>query len=233
MGAGGGSLSKTKIKNEIKKAFRLPSNAVVMSMMAVILVCAAPALVSVIDDTLSYEHTYEADLDPDLYTAVARATGVTPLSLSYVVDPVDSSIVTFVFPAGSDPSEYTYVQISNEMKVFDGDVRNLKFTVTGVPTSVYVNGVKGSDNSYFATLSDGVFSTDVTTVDNARLTDSPFTFQVHGFEESFTVDIDVEKSTSIAYGEIIIGATGALLLICAILATPWMSTAGLTVKKRH
>ncbi|MFA6691961.1 MAG: hypothetical protein WCR98_08280, partial [Saccharofermentanales bacterium] len=51
-----------KIKNEVKKAFRLPNNAVVMSMMAVILVCAAPALVSVIDDTYNYEGSSETQL---------------------------------------------------------------------------------------------------------------------------------------------------------------------------
>lgn len=221
-----------KIKYNVKKAFRLPSNALVMSMMAVILVCAAPALVSVIDDTLSYEHTYEADLDPDLYSVIARQSGVSSIPLSYVVDPVDSSIITVAFPVGSDPTLYTYVEITNGTKVYDGgDVRNLKFTVTGDPTFVY-SGVKGSDNSYYATLSDGVFSTDVTTVDNARLSDSPFVFQVSGVEEAFTVDIDIEKSASFAYGEIIIGATGALLLICALLATPWFSTSGLTIRRR-
>jgi hypothetical protein len=217
-----------KIKNKVKKVFRLPSNAVVMSMMAVILVCAAPALVSAIDDTLSYEHTFEADLDPDLYTVHARKTGETPLPLSYVVDPVDPSIITIAFPEGSDPTMYLYVLITNETKIFDGQVRNLRFTVTGDPTKVYINSIGGLNK-----LSDGVFLTDVSTIDNERLSDSSFEFQVHGCDEVFTVDIDIEKSASFAYGDFIIGATGVLLLTCAILATPWFGTSGLTIKRRR
>ena len=100
-----------KVKNEIKRAFRLPGNAAVMTMMAVILVCAAPALVSIVDD--SYNEVYDAETiilekDLEINNFVRTSIGGVPSTadFSYVAASVNDGVHIMTL---EDPEDITDV----------------------------------------------------------------------------------------------------------------------------
>ena len=252
MGAGGGSLvSKTKIKNEVKKAFRLPSNAVVMSMMAIILVCAAPALVSVIDDSYTYEGSSEIQLldvpsTEDSYVRLVPTDENPSNSASVSYIPASQNDSTFVM-ALNDPSEVdnvAYARFSGiDMAPLMSGMGTVKVVTSCDLTSVMIgleSSDEGTSNVFKAftksEVDSSVWTISLDSIDLIKLKSGAYEnmyIQMEGQNEVFDMEIFASGEYVIPYGEMIIGATGALLLICAILATPWMSTAGLTVKKRR
>lgn len=242
-------VSKSKIKNEVKKAFRLPSNAVVISMMAVILVCAAPALVSVIDDTYTYEGSSEVQLldidytEPSLIRleATPEIPAYNDASVSYI--PASENDGTFLI-ALNDPSEIDNVRYAR----FKGiDVAPLmsgmgvKVVTSSDVTGVSVSVINSDDNigtKIILTQSEAdtsVWTGSLSSVDIVKIRSGVYdiaSVDMMGSNELFDMEIYSVGEYSIPYGEIIIGATGALLIICALLATPWVSTSGLTIRRR-
>lgn len=230
-----------KIRNEVKRAFRLPSNAVVMSMMAVILVCAAPALVSIIDESdSSVMYTKDGlnfkDSDiSNLCVQIWRSEAPENLNKTYATSDIGSFIFSFDSPSASD-------------YVLSYEIRNLDFSDKGltkidVSTSdpikvvrLKVNNIKFYD---FAKISDTEHILDVDQIAALNIASGDkvaiviYTLAEYDYGPGFIIDSTAYYGTTIPYGEIIIGATGALLIVCAILATPWVSTSGLTVKRRR
>jgi len=247
-----------KIKNNVKKAFRLPSNAVVMSMMAVILVCAAPAVVSLIDDSMQSEQM----------VAMGSYTDVTKegLGLKWDINTPEEAVKSFSFIPASE-NEGTNVFILNDISSkdymesinsgvyidsadfeagvskiilnFDGDVSLIRFVpvIKDAPYS-FVNftqimttdelGNEIGTNSWEIEL-------DQVMLTKLRANDANASLQIYvgdDFDGTLTWTSETYRFTTIAYGEMIIGATGVLLLICALLATPWLSTSGLTIRRR-
>lgn len=238
-------VSRKKVQSEIKKAFRLPSNAVVMSMMAVILVCAAPALVSIIDD--SYSASIETPVN-----------GLVPLDEKYTVyvdspaDPIDKT-VSVVSDDGAYIVALDKPSIASTVRYysFDWFSKSALADVTKIVLTIDSDKVSSIRFSFGGTWKEFVNVADAngdptttwvfepSSIDRARMqSDVGFIgirilFPVGDAPAALTMEYDTYGTTSIPYGEIIIGATGALLLVCAILATPWVSTSGLTVKRRR
>lgn len=248
-------VSRKKVQSEIKRAFRLPSNAAVMTMMAVILVCAAPALVSIIDDSAQSDHMIamgsytEDDLSAPWVRKMADAPADADMTFSYI--PSSDNNGTHVFTL-NDLANKAHVSVIDGIKidsaVFDAGVSRivLNFSGTDVDSVRLVTTIPGGTYSFvwFTEVldADGIGTNSfVCDLDSYQLTKikandlSPgiaIAFD-GGFSGVFEMTSETYASTTIPYGEIIIGATGALLIICAILATPWVSTSGLTVKRRR
>lgn len=239
-----------KVKNEIKRAFRLPGNAAVMTMMAVILVCAAPALISIIDDSMNDTMGVEVDAFAERSNFKAYVAPLTGQSFPDSKDGTcvwlnDGSAYTIVI---SDPTVVGYVSSFSfdwfDRAVFrDAGVSRivLSFDSDSVSSVRFLNG---SDWDTFVKVvdDDGSISWvyDLSTIDRVRLSGDEslnlglrVLFPVGSAPDVLTMEYSTTSNVIIPYGEIIIGATGALLLICAILATPWVSTSGLTVKRRR
>lgn len=235
-------MAKTKInKARIKRAIRPPSNAVVMSMMAVILVCAAPALVSIIDDSdKTIIHTADGlnfkDSDISNYS-IPFWKSDTPVDLvkTYAASDIGSIVYSFDSPEASD-----YVRVY--------EIRNLDFSDKGltkidVSVSEPIDSIRLKVDSMifydFAKISDTDYSLDVNQITALNLASGDrvavliYTLAEYDYGSGFVVDSSTYYGTTIAYGEIIIGGTGVLLMVCALLATPWFGVGGITKKKRR
>ncbi|MDY0177529.1 MAG: hypothetical protein RBT25_11645 [Lentisphaeria bacterium] len=226
-----------------------------MSMMAVILVCAAPAVVSLIDDSMQSEQMIslgsyvEADNSSPFITKSVDTPEDADMTLSYISGSTNGG--THVFTLNT-PANKTYVSIIQGLRidnsVFDAGVSRIVLNFSGSDVdSVRLNTlIPGGAYTYvqFSEIldADGVgtnsFVCDLDSYSLAKIKSNDVSpmLQIY-FDDGFSGVIEMTSETyaftTIPYGEMIIGATGALLLICAILATPWMSTAGLTVKKRR
>jgi len=236
-------VSKRKIKNEVKKAFRLPNNAVVMSMMAVILVCAAPALVSVIDDTVNEQ--YDMPLSPEFIDPRINSINMslqgepvegTDLGIDIIRE--DNVITVLSSTPGYKGTLSTFVMDKAIVK----DVSKIVITSSSEHSLLLIeSGGHNISGTYDSDLGQYTFSLSSiekhyimqTASDDLAINviDTPLSGNTFEAVETFT--IEVYGSVMIPYAEIIIGATGALLLICALLATPWFSTSGITVKRRR
>lgn len=225
----------------------MPGNAVVMSMMAVILLCGAPALVSMIDDS------YSASIETPVNGLVPQDTGY-KVYLGASANPEDKTvsvvnedgtyIVAMDNPATAPTvTYYTFdgfkkSALSDVTKIvltIDSDkVKSIRF-IYGNTWKTFTNVVDANGNS----TNTWIF--EPSSVDKARIqSDVGFIgirvlFAVGDAPASLIMEYDTYGTTSIAYGEIIIGATGVLLLICAFLATPWVGLSGYTgpVRKRR
>ncbi len=236
-------VSKSKIKNEVKKAFRLPGNAAVMSMMAVILVCAAPALVSIIDDSVNQE--YDTPLVPNymdsvlIYPNNTRIQGEVVASsdlgvsiirednvISILSDtPGYSGVLTIFFMDKAVISDTTKIVIGSSSEYSSISIDAGDHDVHGVydpETQEYTFTLSSIDRHYIMSTDSDFVSINVTNTVASGKT----------YSAVETISVEVYGSVMIPYAEIIIGATGALLLICALLATPWVSTSGLTIRRR-
>ena len=243
-------VSRKKVQSEIKKAFRLPSNAAVMTMMAVILVCAAPALVSIIDDSAQSDHM----IAMGSYTEAPAV----PLSMTWKADTPAEADKTFSFLAASEndgtnvfvlnalTSKAYFIGINTGVYIdssdfaagvsriilnFDGDVKSIRLVPIGenIPYSFALFKQIDDTNTW-------VLDIDQVMLAKLKANDAKGSIQIYvgeDFDGTLSWTSETYAYTTIPYGEIIIGATGALLLVCAILATPWVSTSGLTVKRRR
>jgi len=247
MGAGGGSLvSKTKIKNNVKRAFRLPNNAVVMSMMAVILVCAAPALVSIIDDSYAYEGSSETQLLDVPYTSASfvRISGTQDRAdVSYISPSENDGIFAIALNDPADVENVAYARFYGiDMAPLMSGIGTFKIitssdvSLVNLSISSYDEGIsKVSLPLTQSEVDPSVWTGSLNSVELVKLMSGAYDYMfvdMTGPNELYDMQIFAVGDYSIPYGEMIIGATGVLLLICALLATPWFSTSGLTIRRR-
>lgn len=212
---------------------RIPENAKIMSLMAIILICAAPALVSIIDDSdTQVMHTADGFKFVDRGTDnlfVQNWESETPENLikTYTTSEIGSFIFSFDSSAASD-----YVRVY--------EIRNLDFdeglTKIDISVSEPISSIRLKvDNIMFYVfegVSDTDFSLDVDQIAALNLTSGDsvsiliYTLAEYDYGPGIIVDATTYYGTTIPYGEIIVGATGALLLICALFATPYFGLNG-------
>lgn len=239
-----------KVKNEIKRAFRLPGNAAVMTMMAVILVCAAPALVSIVDD--SYNVVYDAETiilekDLDWINNFVRTSigGVSSTAdFSYVAASVNGGVHIMTLEDPADITDVVFYRFADlDFSSLVGGASKISVVTESAPANIRFGALSGDNLSTLFSVSlvqsevdPTVWSVDLNQIQMAQLRSgivgSVF-FDVYADTVYVDLGISTFEGVVLPYGEIIIGATGALLLVCAILATPWVSTSGLTVKRRR
>lgn len=238
-----------KVKNEIKRAFRLPGNAAVMTMMAVILVCAAPALVSIVDD--SYNEVYDVEtiiLEKDLEINNFVRTSIGGVSstadFSYVAASVNGGVHIMTLEDPADITDVVFYRFADlDFSSLVGGASKISVVTESAPANIRFGALSGDNSSTLFSVSlvqsevdPTVWSVDLTQIQMAQLRSgivgSVF-FDVYADTVYVDLGISTFEGVVLPYGEIIIGATGALLLVCAILATPWVSTSGLTVKRRR
>lgn len=221
-----------------------------MSLMALILICAAPALVSVIDDKTTSEQMIsmgsfaEADSSAPWVRKTVDAPADADMTFSYLTDNGSHVFTLNTVASKSFVSAVEGIKIDNSE--FDAGVSRivLHFAGSDVASVRLVTSIPGGAYSYIAFKevldADGVGTNSfVCDIDSYNLTKikandiSPaiaisFT---DGFSGMFEMTSETFASTMIPYGEIIVGAAGALLLICAIFATPWFGMGGYTGSK--
>jgi len=214
-----------------------------MSLMAIILICAAPALVSVIDDTYVYEGTSEVQLvDTDIAPMSSFIRAPTP------EDPVNNASASYI-PASENDGTFVLVlndssEINNVTYArFDGiDVAplmsgtGLKVVTSSDLIRVTVNLYNSDDDTLnsqiYLTQSEAdtsVWSKSLSSVDLVKIRSGAYDYAMVymvGPNELYDMEIYSVGEYLIPYGEIVVGATGALLLICALFATPYFGLNG-------
>lgn len=222
----------------LKKLKRLkpppvPGQVKLLSLLAIVLVCAAPALVSVIDDTVNEQ--YDMPLSPDfdelkLYPNNMRFEGEPVTGVGDDFDIIgEDNVISILSPAIGYSGVFT---ISLMEKAIVKDVSKIVIT-----TSEHGGMSIGSGNYFVPGIYDadlGQYTFTLSSIDKHHIMQSSSDFlsinaakkfvDDRSFELVETYIIEVYGSVMIPYDEIIIGATGALLLICALLATPWFGT---------
>jgi hypothetical protein len=221
-----------------------------MSLMALILIVGAPALVSVIDDSAQSDHM----LTMGSYTEVPDVS----LGLSWKVDTPAEADKTFSFFAASendgtnifvlnaltskayfdrintgifvDSSDFA-AGVSKIILHFDGDVTAIRLVPIGDNLPYSHASFKQIDDT-----NTWVLDIDQVMLAKLKANDANGSIQIYvgeDFDGTLSWTSETYAYTTIPYGEIIVGATGVLLIVCAILATPWVGTTGLTVKRRR
>lgn len=218
---------------------RIPENAKIMSLMAIILICAAPALVSSIDDSTTYSYdsvvpgnqeilkqyvTFDAETPADVvktYSSVVSDTGL----IGVLDSPSTAAYITYI--------DYKYdsslIPTFESMVITSTSFQNVWLTMNynGVVTTI----------GAFEQVSDGVFVYNLDSVEKVKLQSDKCTeigFKgkfIDDASDSWTVDIGYATTEYIPYGEIIVGATGVLLIVCALFATPFFGLGGYTGPK--
>jgi hypothetical protein len=229
----------------------VPGQVKLLSLLAIVLVCGAPALVSVIDDSMQSEQMVAMGS----YTEAKTIEGETfPLSLKWDTDTPEEAVKSFSFIPASE-NDGTNVFVLNAISSKD--------YMVSINTGVYIdsadfeagvskivlNFVGDVSSIRFVPLIDGTYSfvnfTQIMTTDELgneigtnsweleldqvmltklRANDARASLQIYvgdDFDGTLTWTSETYRYTTIAYGEIIIGATGALLCFCALMATPW------------
>lgn len=240
-------MAKTKInKARIKRAIRPPGNAVVMSMMAVILVCAAPALVSVIDDTYTYEGTSEIQLlDSPIPVHKGSYIRAPEAEMGYAAAsyiPASENDGTFVIAVNdplvtaNDVSRARFFGI--DMTPLTSGIGDIKVVTTCDATEVFLGFFNEEDSGSISLIrseSDpSVWTGSLSSVDLVKFRSGVYDYisvDIVGQNELFDMQIFAVGEYVIPYGEIIIGATGVLLMVCALLATPWYGLSGYTGRR--
>lgn len=220
-------------------------------MMAVILVCAAPALVSIIDDSAQSEHMISMGSYTEAPTYGVQSLGWkvdTPAEVnktfSFLAASENDGTNVFVLNALTSKAYFDHISsgiyidnsdfaagVSKIILHVDGDIKYIRFSPVGenIPYSfVYFKKI-GDTNTF-------VLDIDQVMLAKLKANDAKGSIQIYvgeDFDGTLSWTSETYAYTTIPYGEIIIGATGALLIVCAILATPWVSTSGLTVKRRR
>ena len=226
---------------------RIPENAKIMSLMAIILICAAPALVSVIDaDSSSTSYDSPIVMPPRALSDIGFVAD-TPEEIVRTYSTLDydggySTALDRTASAKYLAYESVVFDKTEDMRFdkivisVDGVIKNIQFTY------VY-NGLKVYAGLFTPVLdasgaSTGVYEYVVSSLHQTRILSDGCTKIGYGITFlpdnsliSWSVDYEFYSNVSIPYGEIIIGATGALLLICALFATPYFGLGGYTGPK--
>jgi hypothetical protein len=221
--------------------------------MAMVLLIGAPALISVIEDTMTEDISYVGDYLPS-------ETGFRVVTI-----PIND----YVIPEGvsmSNISSYEnntltviqdHTEVSSKIKSFGIYDNNLSNFINGVTKISITSDVNISSINFWSKVNDVTKINDnfvnlldendlptntwvytLNSIDKVRLTSDDLVSYwfginlVPGYDSDiFIADITAEYGSTINYGEIIIGLTGGLLLTCALFATPWFGAGGLNIKK--
>ena len=216
---------------------RIPENAKIMSLMAIILICAAPALVSTIDDkaSASFESQIDglAELD-NFKIYVGSDADITERTLSSINTDGSYTVALDTPATASTVIYYTFDNFSKSamadvtkiVLTFDTDkIEEIRFIFGGIWNRF--ENVADADGNPTTT-----WTYELSSIDKARIqSDVGFIgirvlFALGDAPAALTMDYETFGASSIAYGEIIVGATGALLLICALFATPYFGLNG-------
>lgn len=229
-------MTRKRIKQKITKVTRLPGNAVVMSLMAVILLCGAPVLIASID---SKDSTHDLIVERDISSYFADATfsgywGEKPEGVTVSYDGlVDGNSVIIT----ADYDEYAGVFRICDLDIsLLTDLSKLELISSEILRMGTSSSIKLDDGSYlpFSKSEDGVLTFSPSSVDLIKINNSE-TFDITLWSLDPTSMIELEFTPyyqyTIPYGEIIIGATGVLLMVCALLATPWFGLSGYTGRR--
>mgnify|MGYP000872141584 CR=1 FL=1 len=246
-----GRLISQKNKSKVIRAFRTPSAPVVMSLMALILIIGAPALVSVIDDSMSSQVMTKISFEDEDNLAITYVdtSGVwqTGDKLASLYPSMNDGSYFYTVSNPADATSVKMISIHSLAPTEIPDFNRMTITIDGdQPTSSYfsVNSTTSSTthpryNIDAIESNPGVWVIDADSIDRAKLGASQYdTWSIMiiydgGLTTGSTVMVETYTASTIAYGEIIVGATGVLLIVCAILATPWVGTTGLTIKRRR
>lgn len=225
-----------------------PSQSVVLSLIALILLSGAPALVSVIDDS-TYDDYFSIESPLEMKTNTISFDADRPEDLIRTSE----TVITpegYVTVLDSDlASEYVKHQVIR----FDPDTLSSFDKITfvapiGISIYMYMTfNEKNTPLGHATPLLDddgertGVHEFIPSSAQKIQIASDKCTaigFDVRMPAEgapasSWAIEYTFYDSFNIPYGEIIIGATGALLIICALFATPWFGIGGVTAKPRR
>lgn len=235
-------MTRKRIKQKITKVTRLPGNAVVMSLMAVILLCGAPALITMIDESDSVEYSKVVVLDDDILpeSYIRTNTDETPFGTadySYLPALGNDGYHTIVLNDSSVLESVSFYRIYFDSSSIDG-VSTVEVVTDS--SSVLRFGARSTDNpdatmwkSFVQSESDpSIWTYGISSVDAAKFASGYFDMFFLDFRGDITSSVEFKVSVLsnpvIQYGEIIVGATGVLLMICAVLATPYFGLSGYT-----
>ena len=221
---------------------KLPSQVVALSLVACLVVVGAPALVSIIDDSVN--QNYDILQAPDyrdplaIYPNNVRIQGevVSPSDLGVEIIR-DDNMITIL----SDTPGYSGIL---SISLLDKSIITSASKIV-IKSSTEYSGIflEAGDHDVF-----GIYDPDMhqyefalSSIDRHYImsTDSDYLFvnlintSASGktFSAVETVSIEIYGSIMIPYAEIIIGLSGIVLMLCALFATPWFGFKGYTGKK--
>ena len=204
-----------------------------LSLLAVMLVVAAPMMISILDNDVSYDLSSKQSFN----APSRKVIGGTPMganeieSATCVNDDAGNYILTT-----NTTDDYQDIAVILDITINDLlEFNGLSATVSTpdvVSVHVKVFGTNHTVRSAGVVEKDGTFSMKFSSLDMALLKaidddgDNPGVHVIFEFGEmknvsaiSFT--LNTLKSTTIVNATMIMGAVGVLLIICAILATPF------------
>ncbi len=224
---------------------RIPENAKIMSLMAIILICAAPALVSVIDDSMSSQvmtKNIPFEDEDNLAITYVDTSGVwqTGAKLASLYPSMNDGSYFYTVSNPEDAASVRMISIHSVAPTEIPNFDRMTITIDGdQPTSSYFSVNSSTSptthprhNIYAIESAPGVWVIDADSIDRAKLGASQYdTWSLMiiydgGLTTGSSVTVETYTASTIAYGEIIVGATGALLLICALFATPYFGLNG-------
>lgn len=228
-------MNKT-LKKTLKglKPPKVPDRVKLLSLLAIILVVGAPALVSIIDDSMNVDYLadtvlYDTDhsvlskaLGPDnpavdiVYLSATDNAGVNVISL---IDNGDLAVIDRYRFIGFDmePIKSGASIISVTLNVETTSAVKFATNAPAGTTPIYRSMTQSETDPYTWTV-------DLTSVEIAKFKSDVYNyiyFTVPCNEAYVELQATAYTFTTVPYGEIIIGATGAVLLLCALLATPY------------
>lgn len=237
-----GGILNQKHKTKIIRAFRAPSAPMVMSLMALILIVGAPALVSMIDNSINEDYAVEVALDDtnafgsydmgSTFPVASDVVTILPSDGGWMISPLDQSKV---------PTITAYRMYYDGSAFSSADPTIVTVSLSGTPTSVVFRFTTDTGAQVFPMVlgDDGSYSITLTSADKILLTSGSVnkvmifaTYQAGTAPAVFSGAVTAYSMVTVPYAEIIVGATGALLIVCALLATPWLGTSGLTIRRR-
>lgn len=238
--------SNYKVELRKKKIFSIPYNTQIFSMFAIILIIGAPAVVSMIDDSYTTDVSVLSTFDDEDITVNYKMSEewAVPGALSMLKPSENNGSYLFAANVADDVPLITWIFIDGfEISDFE-NLGRIEMTTNSVPSSItfYVIGDGLTSHSIAGNYDADteVWNFDFDSVDRAKIGSDGYTSvtllltYTAGTALSFTELTIVPYGTMIiSYGEIIIGLTGGLLLICALFSTPWFGIGGLNIKKKR
>lgn len=234
-------MNKT-LKKTLKglKPPKVPDRVKLLSLLAIVLVVGAPALISTIDDSMSDVYYTAVDSPDSLGDPYLFKIAATPpdTEIKYSLLSADENDGTNVFLL-NDVSKGQYIGRMELAKfdntLFDNKVSKIIINLEGTDFKKLYLSVSGVGATYFLNFENVVeagiptdtyilelSSLDLVKLKNPDVTIKPMvSFDDGEFSGIISWDFTTYTSNTIAYGEIIIGATGAILLLCALFATPY------------
>lgn len=245
--AGGGDvISRKAIGKKIQKAVRLPPNHTAMSLLAVILVIGAPALVSTLNDDITYDYIqtrvmYELETTEESLNSYCRIgdEGTLSTPITYVGASMNNGVHSIAINDTSLASQIRYYRVHNiDFDTIKDGGDKVILTSTADISGIRFGALSGMEGVSICERFTNVLNEDGTPSDVWEYTIRPTDMvkfrgdmytqiYIDIFTKAPLVDFTLEtvKSNTVVVSEIIIGATGAALMLCAVLAMPWFGFA--------